>query len=52
MEFSQSNEKLIYLIKRKNLSKGRINQYNITFDELNKLLGKKPTELIKEAKKE
>lgn len=41
MDFIQSDERLMQLIKRKNLSKVRIDFYNIVFNELYHLFKKK-----------
>lgn len=40
------------LIQRRNLGKASIRKYNIVFREVYKLIGKTPSQLIAEAKKE
>lgn len=51
-KFSETDIKLMQLVKRRNLSAEREKQYNIAFSELFFLLGKTPTQLLEEAKKE
>lgn len=51
-KFSVTNLKLMQLIQRRNLSKEREKQYNAVFKELFFLLGKTPSQLLEEAKKE
>lgn len=52
MNFSETDIKLMQLIQRRNLGKEGIRKYNIVFREIYKLIGKTPSQLIAEAKKE
>ncbi|BBL62905.1 hypothetical protein MARBORIA2_13010 [Methanobrevibacter arboriphilus] len=52
IKFSETNIKLMQLIQRRNLGKASIRKYNIVFREVYKLIGKTPSQLIAEAKKE
>ncbi|WP_042703189.1 hypothetical protein [Methanobrevibacter arboriphilus] len=52
MKFSETDIKLMQLIQRRNLGKASIRKYNIVFREIYELIGKTPSELIAEAKKE
>jgi hypothetical protein len=52
MKFSETDIKLMQLIQRRNLAKARIRKYNIVFREIYELIGKTPSQLIAEAKKE
>lgn len=51
-KFSETDLKLMQLIQRRNLSKEREKQYNTVFNELFFLLGKTPSQLLKETKDE
>ncbi|KZX16718.1 phage integrase family protein [Methanobrevibacter cuticularis] len=52
MKFSETDIKLMQLIQRRNLGKASIRKYNIVFREIYELIGKTPSQLIAEAKKE
>lgn len=52
MKFTETDTKLIQLIKRRNLSFQREKEYNIVFKEIYQLFDKTPTQLIKEARAE
>jgi len=52
MKFSETDIKLMQLIQRRNLGETSIRKYNIVFREIYELIGKTPTQLIAEAKKE
>ena len=52
MKFSETDPKLINLLQRRKLSKGRIKQYNTTFTELHEITEKTPSQILKIAKDE
>ena len=52
MKFAETDVKLMQLIQRRNLGKSSMIKYNVVFREIYGLIGKTPSELIAEAKKE
>ncbi|OQD58643.1 hypothetical protein MBBAR_11c00360 [Methanobrevibacter arboriphilus JCM 13429 = DSM 1125] len=52
MKFTETDTKLIQIIKRRNFSLKREKEYNFVFNEIYKLFGKTPTQLIKEVMEE
>ncbi len=52
MNFCETDIKLMQLIQRRNLGKSSIRKYNVVFSEIYEIVGKTPSQLIDEAKKE
>lgn len=52
MKFSETDIKLMQLIQRRGLGEASIRKYNVVFREVYELIGKTPSQLIVEAKKE
>lgn len=52
MKFTETDEKLRRLAERRNISKSREKTYNTAFREIYNLIGKTPSEIVTEAKKE
>lgn len=52
IKFSQTDQKLKKVIRKKNLSESRIREYDITFKEIYDITGYAPSEIIDIAKKE
>jgi integrase len=52
MKFSETDVKLMQLLQRRKLGKSSMRKYNVVFREIYELIGKTPTQLITEAKKE
>ncbi|MDR0912641.1 MAG: hypothetical protein LBM96_08610 [Methanobrevibacter sp.] len=52
MKFAETDVKLMQLIQRRGLGKASIRKYNVVFREVYELVGRTPSQLIAEAKKE
>jgi len=52
MEFSETDIKLMQLVQRRKLDNSSMRKYNVVFREIYELIGKTPSQLIAEAKKE
>ncbi|KZX16103.1 hypothetical protein MBCUT_10800 [Methanobrevibacter cuticularis] len=52
MKFCETDVKLMQLVQRRKIGKSSTRKYNVVFREIYELIGKTPSELIAEAKKE